>query len=69
MKMFFDIVISVFFLVTNPLIYSFTLKVFCLKIQIECWNENENNEWSTNSFVIKNVCKFYVVATKKGVYE
>ena len=69
MKMFFDIVISVFFLVTNPLIYSFTLKVFYLKIQIECWNENENNEWSTNSFVIKKVCKFHVAATEKGVYE
>ena len=72
MKMFFGIAILLSFLVTNPLIYSFTLKVVLFEnsnrtLSFDSWNEN--NEWSSNSFVIKNLCRYYVAAIKKGVYE
>ena len=71
-KMFFGIVILLSFLVTNALIYSFTLKVFLFEnsnqtLSFDSWNEN--NEWSSNSFLIKNLCRFYVTAIKKGAYE
>ena len=71
-KVFFGIVILLSFLVTNPLIYSFTLKVVLFEnsnrtLSFDSWNEN--NEWSSNSFVIKNLCRYYVAAIKKGVYE
>ena len=72
MEMFFGIVILLPFLVTNPLIYSFTLKVLLFEnsnrtSSFDSWNEN--NEWSSNSFDIKNVCRFQVAAIKQGVYE
>ena len=72
MKMFFGIVILLPFLVTNPLIYSFTLKVFLFEnsnrtLNFDSWYKK--NEWSSNSFVIKNLSKFYVAAIKKDVYE
>ena len=72
MKMFFGIVILLPFLVTNPLIYSFTLKVLLFEnsirtLSFDSWNEN--NELSSNSFDIKNVRRFYVAAIKQGVYE
>ena len=72
LKMFFGIVILLSFLVTNPLIYSFTVKVALFEnsnrtLSLNSWNEN--NEWNSTSFVIKNLCRFHVAATKKGVHE
>ena len=47
MKMFFGIVILLSFLVTNPLIYSFTLKVVLFEnsnrtLSFDSWNKNMN---------------------------
>ena len=72
MKMFYGILIPFSFLVTNPLIYSFIMKVFLFEnlnrtLSFDSWNEN--NEWSLSTFVIKDLCRFYVAATKKGVFE
>ena len=72
MKMFFGIVILISVLVTSSLIYSFTSKVFLFEnsnqtLSFDSWNEN--NEWSWNSFVIKNLCRFYAAVIKIGVDE
>ena len=72
MNMFFGIAILLSFLVTNPLIHSFTLKVVLFKNSnrtLSFDSCNENNEWSLNSLVIKNLCRFHVAAIKKGAYE
>ena len=59
MKFFFGIATLLSFLVINSTIYSFTLKVVLFKssnrtLSFDSWNEK--NEWSSNSFVIKNLC-------------
>ena len=69
MKMFFGILILLSFLVTNPLIYSFTFLFENSNRTLSFDSWNENNEWSFNSIVIKNLCRFYVAPIKKGVYE
>ena len=66
MKMFFCIVIHISFLVTNPLIDSFILKVAFFEnsnrtLIFDSWSENENN-----SFPIKNLSRFHVAAIKKA---
>ena len=66
MKMFFCIVILISFLVTNPLIYPFILKVAFFEnsnqtLIFDSWNKNENN-----SFPIKNLSRFHVTAIKKA---
>ena len=58
MKFFFDIATLLSFLVTNPIIYSFTLKVVLFKSSnrtLSFDSRYEKNEWSSNSFVIKNL--------------
>ena len=66
MKMFFGIVILLSFLVTNPLIYSFTFLFENSNRTLSFDSWNENNECSSISFVVKNLCRFYVAAIKKA---
>ena len=42
----------------------------CFVWKFKCFDSgNGNNEWSSNSYVIKNVCKFNVPSIKRGVFE
>ena len=82
MKFFFGIATLLSFLVTNPTIYSFTLKVVLFKSSnrtLSFDSRYEKNEWSSNSFVIRKPmgwytydvhenCRFSIPSTPLSIY-
>ena len=68
-KIFFDILISLSFLATNPLIYSFTLKGVLFENSnrtLSFDSRSKSSKWSSSLFSIINFCRFHVPAIKKA---